>query len=466
MRQRRMSMIWLGAGLAAVMIAACGGSGGGEPAPASNSGASPLRWSQLFAAEGVQSGWHVAVDGTGHVVVVGTMEGTVDFGGEKVTAAADGDLFVARYDAAGKLVWVRHFGQSGGYQVPLGLAVSQGGDIAISGAVEGTIDFGGGALTSAGDADAFLVLLGPDGAHRFSTHAGDALVQSGGNVAMDAAGNVLWTGTFEGTLDLGGNALASAGESDIFVAKLDPTGAVVFAQRIGAAGIEGDGSIAADSEGNVIASGYYQGAPDLGGGPLPDTQQAEGQFLVKLDANGKHVHSRGAVAQDGFFSYTLEADGDGGVLLAGRLIGAVDLGGQTLEAPGGRGFGVARIDRSGAVVFAQAYGSTGPGATFAAAAPEGEVVVAGTFEGDVDLGGEKLTSAGGEDIFVARVDATGKIQQHTQLGGPGSERVWSVAVAPDGAMVLTGGFDGSIDLGGGPRASAGDEDAFVAVVRP
>jgi len=466
MRQRRMSMIWLGTGLAVTMIAACGGSGGGEPAPASTSEASPLRWSQLLAAEGVQSGWHVAVDGTGHIVVVGTMEGTVDFGGEKVTAATEGDLFVARYDAAGKLVWVRQFGQSGGYQAPFGLAVSQEGDIALSGALEGAIDFGGGALTSAGDADAFLVLLGPDGAHRFSKQVGDATMQSGGNVALDEGGNVLWTGTFEGTINLGGNALASAGESDIFVAKLDPTGAVVFAQRMGGAGIDSDGSIAVDSEGNVVASGYYQGTPDLGGGPLPDTQQKEGQFIVKLDASGQHVYSRGAVSQDGHFSYTLQADADGGVLLAGRLNGVVDLGGKTIEAPGGRGFGVARIDRSGAVVFAQAYGSTVPGHTCAAPAPGGGMLVAGTFEEDVDLGGEKLKSAGGEDIFVARVDATGRIERHTQIGGPGSERVWSVAVTADGAMVLTGGFDGSLDLGAGPQASAGDEDAFVAVVQP
>jgi hypothetical protein len=461
-----MSMIWLGFGLAATPIAACGGGGGGEPAPASTGGTSSLRWSQLFAAEGVQSGWHVAVDGTGHIVVVGTMEGTVDFGGEKLTAETVNDLFVARYDEAGKLVWARRFGQSGGYQAPFGVAVSQGGDIAISGAVEGTIDFGGGALTSAGDADAFLALLGSDGAHRFSTRIGDAATQSGGAVAIDGGGNVLWTGTFDGTVDFGGNALASAGESDIFVAKLDPTGAVVFVQRMGGAGVDSDGSIAADSEGNVIASGYYQGTPDMGGGPLPDTLQNEGQFLVKIDGSGKHIYSRGAAAQDGLFAYTLEADGDGGVLLAGRLRGVVELGGRTIEAPGGRGFGVARLDRTGAVVFAQAYGATEPGQTFVSAAPGGGMVVAGSFEGDIDLGGEKLTSAGGEDIFVARVDATGRIERHAQIGGGGSERVWSVAVTADGAMVLTGGFDGSLDLGAGPQASAGDEDAFVVVMQP
>jgi hypothetical protein len=52
------------------------------------------------------------------------------------------------------------------------------------------------------------------------------------------------------------------------------------------------------------------------------------------------------------------------------------------------------------------------------------------------------------------------------MGGAGGERVWSVAAAPDGAIVLTGDFYGSLDLGGGPQKSAGAEDAFVAVVRP
>jgi hypothetical protein len=291
-------------------------------------------------------------------------------------------------------------------------------------------------------------------------------MQTGGDVAMGGAGDVLWTGAFEGSVDLGGNTLTSAGQSDVFVARLEPTGAVVFAERLGGAGVDSDGSIAADGEGNAIVAGYYEGAPDMGGGPLLDTQQAEGQFLVTLDASGKHVQSRGAASTEGRFAYTLEPDGEGGLLLAGKLQGRVDLGGKMLEAPGGRGFGMARLDRTGAVVFAQAFGATDPGHAFVAAARGGGFILAGSFEADLELGGHKLTSAGAEDIFVARVGATGRLEQHARMGGAGGERVWSVAVAPDGAMVLTGDFYGSLDLGSGPQKSAGAEDAFVAVLRP
>jgi hypothetical protein len=299
-------------------------------------------------------------------------------------------------------------------------------------------------------------------------------------VAFDGDGNVLWLGTFEGTVDLGGQSLTSAGEYDVFVAKLDPAGAVAFTERLGGAESDNGSSIVVDEEGNVFVSGSYEGAPDLGGGllpdthagapdgggPPPDTPQVHGQFLLQLDASGKHVRSRGVVQRQGGFSYSLVPDGAGGVLLAGSLTGRVDLWGQTPDAPGGRGFGLVRLDRAGAVVFAKAYGSTFQEYPFLAA-PQGDgFVLAGGFDGEIDLDRKKLESAGGGDIFVARTDAMGNVLRRMRLGGEASERVLSAASTPDGAVAVTGYFEGALRLGTSSQKSTGNLDTFVVVIEP
>jgi hypothetical protein len=68
----------------------------------------------------------------------------------------------------------------------------------------------------------FLAKLDPSGGHLWSERFGDAFEQWGRAVAVDGAGNVLVTGRFQGTLDLGGGALASAGGWDMFLAKFGP----------------------------------------------------------------------------------------------------------------------------------------------------------------------------------------------------------------------------------------------------
>ena len=115
-----------------------------------------------------------------------------------------------RYRGAGELPVVR-----GG----LGIAVGGADNVLVTGFFQGTVDFGGGALSSAGNSDVFLAKYDAAGAHLWSQRFGDTGVDVGRAIAVDGAGNVLVTGILRGTVDFGGGPLTSAGLSDIFVAK-------------------------------------------------------------------------------------------------------------------------------------------------------------------------------------------------------------------------------------------------------
>ena len=60
------------------------------------------------------------------------------------------------------------------------------------------------------------------GKHLWSKRFGDAGTQAANAIAADASGNVIVAGRFEGTVDFGGGALTSAGLSDIFIVKFKP----------------------------------------------------------------------------------------------------------------------------------------------------------------------------------------------------------------------------------------------------
>ena len=165
----------------------------------------------------------VAVDASGNVVVAGAFAGTVDLGGGPLTAqGAAANVFVASFDCGGALRWSKAFGvPTQANDAVAAVAVDAAGNILVAGQFEGTIDFGAGPLTSL-KTDGFVAKLSPAGDGLWSKRYGDVKSQDlASGIAADAAGNVIVTGIFEGTVDFGGGAIHGDGH-DLFLLALDP----------------------------------------------------------------------------------------------------------------------------------------------------------------------------------------------------------------------------------------------------
>ena len=86
----------------------------------------------------------------------------------------------------------------------------------------------------------------------------------------------------------------------------------------------------------------------------------------------------------------------------------------------------------------------------------------GEFSGTIDFGDGPLTSAGGNDVFLTRLDPSGTVQVSRRYGDASSQRAADVAIDGDGRACLVGFFSGSVDFGGGALASLGSNDVFIA----
>ncbi|MBN1460483.1 MAG: hypothetical protein JXA57_13185 [Armatimonadetes bacterium] len=197
--------------------------GGGDMCVAVFQSGGAHDWSRLYGNTGLQAGYGIRFDRRDYgVVVTGIFEGTCSVGGGNLISAGLVDVFYARYTVAGAHQWSRRFGNTASDAVR-GLAVGLGGVIVLTGYFEGTVDFGGGGLTSAGGSDIYIATYDDSGDHLFSQRAGDALRQEGQAVAGTPGEEVVACGQFEGTIDFGGDPLTSHGGLDVYVAKLGPT---------------------------------------------------------------------------------------------------------------------------------------------------------------------------------------------------------------------------------------------------
>jgi hypothetical protein len=190
----------------------------------------------------------VASDLTGGVVVAGTVKGgTVDFGGGGQTDLGGGDPVLARFDATGKSLWSAHFGDAAVQRVD-GVSVSAAGGIIVTGNYTGSLNV---FSSPTGFGNLFFAKIDMFGAPQWAKGFPDsASYQEGVGVAQDAAGAIAVIGLFSGAPNFGGGALSGAASGyNLFVAGFGATGAHMWSKACGGDGENSVGGIATDPTG-------------------------------------------------------------------------------------------------------------------------------------------------------------------------------------------------------------------------
>ena len=417
-------------------------------------------WSQRFGSTGGETGNAVAVDGSGNVVVTGYFNGTVDFGNGNLVSAGSADIFLAKYNSSGVCQWSQRFGSSPN-EVGFAVAVDGSGNVFVTGTFQGLLNLGGVNLVSAGNDDIFLAKYSSSGVHQWSQRFGGTSSDVGNAVAVDGSGNPVVTGYFGSTVNFGGANLVSAGSFDIFVAKYNTSGVHQWSQRFGGTGDDAGKMAAVDGSGNVVVTGYFNGTVNFGGGNLVSV--GYDIFLAKYNASGVHQWSQRFGGASFDVGYAVAVDGSGNVIVTGYFNSTVNFGGGNLVSAGVEDIFVAKYNASGVHQWSQRFGSTGFDAGQAVAVDgSGSVAVTGLFSDTVDFGGGNLVSAGGGDVVLARYNASGVHQWSQRFGFTSPDQGISVAVDGPGNVVVTGNFEGTADFGGGNLVSAGSIDVFLA----
>ena len=247
-------------------------------------GGDPNWGSTTFGGTSNDRAYAVAVDGSGNVYTTGYFEGTVNFGAGDVTSAGATDVFVTKLNSAGAHQWTTTFGGTSS-DVGYGVAVDGSGNVHVTGHFNGTVNFGAGNVTAVGASDVFVTKLNSSGAHQWTTTFGGTSNDRAYVVAVDGSGNVHVTGYFSGTVDFGAGDVTSAGATDGFVTKLNSSGAHQWTTTLGGTGNDYGWGVAVDGSGNVHVTGYFDNTVDFGAGDVTSAGGYDG-FVVKLDSAG------------------------------------------------------------------------------------------------------------------------------------------------------------------------------------
>jgi len=177
------------------------------------------------------------------------------------------DIYLAKFNSSGVHQWSKHFG---GANADSGqaLALDPAGNVFLTGYFTGTADFGGGGLVSAGGYDMFLAKYSTAGTFAWAKSFAGPNFEAPNSVTVDASSNVVFTGYFQNTLNVGGTILSSAGGTDIAIGKFSNGGTLAWAKSFGGTGGDTPLSIDTDANGYVVCTGQFAGTANFGGTSL------------------------------------------------------------------------------------------------------------------------------------------------------------------------------------------------------
>ncbi len=443
------------------LLAGCGDDGTSPKEESQNPTDMEHAWSKGFGDAATQQVRAVVTDASGNVIIAGYFKGTLNFGGNTLTCEGQEDIYVAKFAPDGTHLWSDSFGDASD-QYAFSVAVDASGNVFLAGRFWGTVDFGGGPLTSAGTSDVYLVKFSSGGTHLWSKSFGDSSTDEAYALATDADGNIFMLGKFYGSIDFGGGPLTSSGYSDIFLAKFDPDGNHDWSDHYGDGDSDYASDVAIDGSGNVIIVGEFYSSVDFGGGTLSSAGGPD-IYVAKFGSDGSYSWSDSYGDSEDQTISSVAVDASGDVIIAGYFEGTVDFGGDALTSTGQSDILIAKFSSGGTHIWSKRFGDSSRQLAYGLATdPSGNIFMSGFFQGNVDFGGGVLTTAGVDDVFMARFGPSGSHMWSGRFGDWETQFSMGVAADASGNGIIIGSFESTIDFGGDELTSAGSLDIFVA----
>jgi hypothetical protein len=292
------------------------------------------RWSKSFGSSAGDLGTKIAVDNGGNVYVVGFVAGPVDFGGGPVPFSGGNDGFLLALTSGGDYRWATSFGGGTSYDRADGVGASSQGDVFVTGSSSGDINLGGGTLLAKGFTDMFLASYSSGGVHRWSSLLGGAAAKAAGLGLAVNGKDVVVTGSFSQSVDLGGGPVTAKGRTDVLLASYDgASGAYRWARTFGSSGsgsaVDDDTgeAVAVDAAGNIYVTGGFYETIDAGGGPITAAGVTD-VFVASYAAGGAFRWSLGLGGSGTDYGKAVAVDASGSVWLAGFFAGTAHFDNQ------------------------------------------------------------------------------------------------------------------------------------------
>jgi len=309
-------------------------------------------WVKSAGGGGSDQGKAIKTDNNGNSYVTGRFSDYATFVSLSPTSYGGPDIFVAKYDSSGNCLWVKHAG---------------------------------------------------------STDNQDPYGDEGDGIGIDAAGNSYVTGNFHDSAIFDAIALNGNGHREIFVAKYNNSGNIIWArQPTGNSSNNYSRAIAVDATGNSYITGYLGGGTNTFG---TFSLSGPGGFVVKYDSSGTVVYATKLATNGALDLYSIAIDLSGSAYVTGYLQGSEIINTHTYTSVGSRDVSVIKLNPNGSFSWLKQAGGSGAYAYGWGITTDNRnrIYLTGDYDTPIHFDTISLTTSffSGTELYVAKYDSSG-----------------------------------------------------------
>jgi hypothetical protein len=411
-------------------------------------------WQWGRDATGVGESWAVATDTFGNIYAGGSAAAVSIFGTDTLTCTTMHDAW-AKFDSTGAVIWG---GGVCGESVLINIATDLDGNLIVFGSIEGdSIQIGGTSLHniySMSSCQYYLAKISPSGSVLWALKDGNVVGHvfgGAGSVTTDNSGNIYITSIYsEPVMNIGSTTLTSAGSIDVFVAKYDPSGNLVWARSIGGSNGDACTGITVTPDNSVYVSCTFS-SPSITFGSYSFTNPYTGyrSLIAKFSSSGDPLWAQDAGGSHGVDWYSaISHDNSGNIYMAGVFADtSITFGSVTITRPfpgsvPKKATYLVKFSSADTALWGQSIGSpTRDLAGYAITTNNaGNTWISGSYLENADIASHTLVYTPGPDpMYIACFDSTGTVVEYNSLTSGGDDQAY-MACDKAGNMYICGDY--------------------------
>ncbi|MHB1278737.1 MAG: SBBP repeat-containing protein [Bacteroidia bacterium] len=423
-------------------------------------------WQWVTKAGGIENDYcnGIAVDNMGNSYITGTFYDSASFGSTTLVNIGALSVYIAKYDINGSFVWAKLAANGSAISVS-GICLDLVGNISIVGQYSGTGTFGTSipiTHISSGSYDVYVARYNSTGDIIWAESLGGTGIDYAGGISRDNNGSLFLTGDFH-------ISSFPYSSSKIFIAKYDSMGNNSWLKtEVNNGNSHFGNSIKTDSGGNSYITGDFFNTIKFTTSDSIEAGNIESNiFIAKFDASGNFLWGQKAGGGSGYcVSKAIDIDAAGNSYITGSYHGTISFGSLNITGTSGLGYDVciAKCDTGGNFVWVNK--SIGKGNSSNISLDNfGNVFVSGNFVQPIQFGLSSLTSAGNSDIFITELNPSGNFIWATSCGGLQNDFISRATKATSNGFYLAGYFVDTIYFGTSfslPNNNNVKSDIFIA----
>lgn len=432
-------------------------------------------WAKRYGgSEGIKQGWSITIDENNNLYVAGSFYDDFTIEDTKLTSVGQNDIFIAKFNEAGDLIWVR---QAGGEVHDEAYSVSINKDnLYITGYFNFEAAFEDTVVSLDGANIFFIAKYDINGNFIWVNAEGNYGLNDGYSITSDNNDNIYVTGRFYDTTFFQKDTnLISSGKSDIFIAKYNVNGDLIWAKQAGGTSFDEGRFITTDNNDDIYVTGEFRDTAYFDTAVLI-TDEHFNVFLSKYNSAGnllwiKHIESNAHC-----YSRSIATDNNNFVYIPGSFRDTINFndtlpdGNEAiLTSKENYDIFIAKYDTIGNLLWIKQIGDDYyNGGNYIITDSEDNFYLVGNFKEAISIGDTLLTCYSPDEssvnVFIAKFDNNGNFIWAKKIGSY-IDGVGGIITDSDNNVYVTGYvIYTTVNLDGIILPPVGAADFFLAKI--